>query len=329
MRPVLPCALALLIACGSGEEAPASEPVPPIVEPEGSSEAPVEVALAADADEPPPPPPPEPETSPPVAQPTAPLAAAIPGTAARLDLSSAWIAGAEVRRQIRWSSTSDVVVSHNGRELRSSIVASVDAVVHVTVTAADKGAAQTMEVRFESVERETSGAPAELAADPEPGTVWSCRVDTEPLLCAMSPELTQAPPDWLALSFAPLLPARAVEPGEVWSRRAGVSASLGAGGDGTLRATVQAEAAYETADGLFSTARFEIGGEDVSHAFGRSTALELTGEGAFEFDLRSRRVIALDARWTGETSGVRNNGASHSRVTETTIRVTELDTVAP
>jgi hypothetical protein len=252
-----------------------------------------------------------------------------PSEATRLDLAPAWNIGAQLRRQIRWTSTSEVMVSHDGHELRSSIVASVDAVVHLTVTTQDKGAAQTVEVRFESVVREAAGATQELSSDPQPGSVWSCRVDTDPVLCAVSPEETRAPPDWLTISVAPLLPARAVEPAESWSRRAGVAAVVGAGSDGVVRATVQAEAPYETAGGLVSTASFQLSGEDVTQAFGRSVPLTLTGEGAFEVNLRTHRVTAMDARWTGSASAHHTNGASHTRVTETTVRMTELGSSVP
>ena len=328
MRPALLCALALLVACVSNEGPPEADPVAPPVEASGSALDAVVAAPDPEAGDVPPPPEPEPEPEPDV-QPTVQVVSADPSGTPRLDLTQGWLVGAELRRQIRWSSTSDIVVAHNGREVRSSIEASVDAVVHITITAEDKGTAQTMEVRFESVDRETAGAPAELSADPAPGSVWSCRVDTDPVLCAVSPEETRAPPDWLSITFAPLLPARAVTPDEEWSRRAGVAAVIGAGGDGTVRATVRAEAAYETADGLFSTAQFDLEGEDVTQAFGRSAALVLSGAGAFEFDLRSRRVTAMDARWTGRATGERGNGASHSRVTETTIRVTELGPTTP
>lgn len=315
--PIL-AALALA-ACGTNES-PAAQPMPDSPTAEGSGET---TAFEPEEAPPAPPSPQLPADEPADAPPTV---ASTVGGQTRLELSPAWEVGDTVRREVRWGSESRVTISHDGRDVSSSIVGSVDAVIEFTVSAADKGAAQTIELRFESVDREASGAPTTLQRDPEPGAVWTCYVDSSPVICAVSPEERSAPPEWLVFAFDALLPSRSVTPGEAWSRRLGVARALALGEDGAVRATVRAEAPYENADGLYSTCTFEFEGEDVTQALGRTARLTLSGEGAFEFDLRRRRVTAFDASWTGRAVGHRMNGTAYRRETETTVRVTELPT---
>lgn len=314
MKRLLISAALVAGSCGTDTPPTAAPMLPPPVE-EGSAD-PVEIP----AEPTPPTLPPEP-TAPP---PPEPVAATTTIGQDRLDLAPAWAAGQTLRREVHWASESQITVSHDGRDVNSSIVGAVDAIIQITVTSADKGAAQAIELRFESVAREAAGAPWTLDTDPAPGDVWSCRVDADPVICATSPEVTRAPPEWLAFGFDALLPARPVAPGENWSRRLGVGRTVALGEDGIARATVRAEAPYQTASGHYSTCQFDFEGEDLTRAFGRTARLALTGEGAFEFDLQRRRVTTFDASWTGRATGQRTDGTAYTRESETTVRVSEL-----
>lgn len=241
-----------------------------------------------------------------------------------IDFAPIMETGDEVRRSLRWSSESRLTVEHNGREVHSSVNNAVEVTLRLVVTAEDKGSPEAVGVHFEEFTRTTSGEVSSVTGDPAAGDAWTCQLATEPVLCAVSPEVTIAPPDWLALSYRPILPARAMEPSEEWSRRVGVAPLVGAGSDATVRAVLSAGQAYETAEGTFSTARFEFDGEDVSQALGRTTPLSLTGTGAFEFDLRRRRLVGFDATWTGVADGERANGTRYARYTEASVRMVEL-----
>lgn len=330
--PLIVSALCLA-GCGTegGESAPESVAAAPVPaegsadpSPNGLIVEPVTQPLRIEAAQPPPvPEPPTPPTVLPPITPRTSAAVAIPAT--HIDFSPTMEVGTEIRRNLRWSSSAEVIVSHNGREVRSSVGLAVDLTIRIVVTAEDKGSPEAVEVHFEEFSRTSVGETSHLASDPDAGDVWTCQLAAEPVLCAVSPEVTTAPPDWLTLSYRPILPARTVGPNEEWSRRVGVAPLIGAGSDATVRAVLRTEPAYETADGTFSTARFEFEGEDVTQALGRTSPMSLSGTGAFEFDLHHRRLVGFDATWSGTATGERSNGTVHTRSNEVSVRMVELD----
>ncbi|MFT6396428.1 MAG: hypothetical protein ACJAYU_001171 [Bradymonadia bacterium] len=325
---------ALCVAgCASEGSGPDAEPLLEVFAPEGASteefQETAEVAAEPELEptvvaiaEPPPVPELPPVVLPPPVLPRPQTIVATPST--HIDFSPTMEVGDEVRRNLRWSSAAQLLVEHSGREVHSSVTNAVDVTFRLVVTAEDKGSPETVEVHFEEFSRTTAGETASLVADPSAGDAWTCQLTVEPILCAVSAEETIGAPDWLTLSYRPILPSRTVEPNEEWSRRVGVSSLIGAGSDATVRAVLSTEPAYETADGTFSTARFEFDGEDVTQALGRTSPLALGGSGAFEFDLRRRRLVGFDATWSGTASGERSSGTSYTRNAEVSVRMVEL-----
>lgn len=281
--------------------------------------APAAPAVPDDNETPPPPPP----SDEPVVLAPAPVASER-GT---LALVATFHRRDRVRRHVTWARGSHVSVVADGQTASARVDSNVETVYAMTVTDVDKGSLATAEVRFETFARHASGSPTTLAGDPRAGDVWTCRTDRSPALCATGRDTTRPAPPWLVLSVDPLLPARAVQPGETWSRRVGVAPLLGLGETGVARAVLTAEAPYETVDGLFSTLTIAFEGDDRVNALGRQMRGRVAGTGAMEFDLRHHRVVAYDVQWSSEAAAERLAGAStlgFDRETSLVLRMTEL-----
>ncbi len=245
-----------------------------------------------------------------------------------LALTPAFRVGDTFRRNVDWSSITEIRINAGDGVATSLLDSSIETTYNLRVAGVDKGAPSTVEVRFETFSRLNSGRPTELSHDPATDHVWSCRADATPAQCANTRgEIFDAPP-WLALTFTPLMPARFVRPAETWSRRIDVAPTLGLPANATARATLQAEAPYQRGDDLLSTATVEFDADVLVEAFGRPIRMRGTGTAAMEIDLGARRVVALDAEWTGQARarGRATDGAlDFDRETSITLRVTELD----
>lgn len=320
-------ALATLVlggaSCGSAED-PSDDPQEVPVAP---SAAPVPVAAVEPA-APSPPPAPEPtpdavviaeaDVDPPeVARPT-------PESMA---LAPAFDVGDRFGRRVDWSSISDVDIEAGEGGATARIETVVESTYAVRVTSVAKGTAATLEVSFERFERRDAGERIVRPEDPAVGDVWSCRVDALPHRCATTEDVTLVAPPWLALSFDALMPARFVRPDETWSRRVGVAESLGLPPRATARATLRAEAPYQSDESILSTIGVTFDADTPVEAFGREVRIRGTGEAAMEFDLTERRVVAFDSEWQGVArarSRANDQALSYVRSTTVTLRVTDV-----
>lgn len=236
--------------------------------------------------------------------------------------------GTVVRRRVTLTRTTDLAARIGDRDASARIETQIDATYTFRVTRANKGAPIAATVRIETFDRTASGAPAPLESDPQDGETWACRVDRDPHVCTREDGAPFVAPSWLAVDFGPLLPARPVVAGESWSRRVGVASLLGFGEAGIARATLRAEAPYETGDGRFTTVTLSFDASDEIRAFGRTLRLDANGTGALEFDIDAARVATLDVQWSGVASAQRRIAGGErlgtERQTSLTLRMTEL-----